>query len=96
MNKTKARKLSQEGKLSIGELRAMIRNARTRTGMSSVNPALPIQRVLDIYDAALAQRPDAEVPAGMKCDPYTGRMRPSRDSLIIANVLRDCAFAPEK
>lgn len=47
----------------------------------------------DIYAGALKDRSDDEVPKGMVLDVYSrsGRMKPSKDSLIITNILRDCA-----
>jgi hypothetical protein len=93
MNKREAQRIARSGDISIGELRHFIKEARGRGGMSRVNPTLALERVLDIYEAALAGREDAEKPVGMKLDVYSpsGRMKPSRDSLTICNILRDCA-----
>lgn len=93
MNKRDAKNKAQSGTLSVGDLRAMIKRARERGDiMSRVNPRVPMDRALDIYAAALASRDDAEVPAGLRPDPYRhGRAVPTRDSLIIQNILRDCA-----
>lgn len=89
MNKTKARAEAAENKRSIGDLRALIADTRAN-GFSAVNPAIPKAKVLEIYAAALEGRPDDEVPSGTRVDVYTGRTRPSRDALLIANILRDC------
>lgn len=91
MNKRAAKAKAQEGKLTIGELRKMIASRRGFGGMSAVNGAIPLERVLEIYDAALAGRPEEEVPKAWRTDPYTGREKPSADVLIITNILRDCA-----
>lgn len=93
MNKREARKQAENNFRSIGELRQMIASARGRGGMSRVNSCFTLEQVLDIYDKALKERDADEVPAGMVRDIYskTGRMKPSRDSLKIANILRDCA-----
>lgn len=93
MNKRKARATAEAGTTSIGELRAMIQAARGRGGMSQVNPAFPLERVLDIYERAIAGRDAAEKPAGLARDPYSrvGRMKPTRDCLTVTNILRDCA-----
>ena len=92
MNKRNARAAALENTMSIGALRAMIEAARGRGGMSRVNPAIPLDRALDIYTAAIADRDPAERPAGMMPDPFrAGRMQPTRDALLIGNILRDCA-----
>lgn len=91
MNKKMANEKSIEGKLSVGELRRMIQSARELGGKSQVNPQFTMQQVCDIYSAALGDRDDAEVPEGMKYDVYRRRNVPSKDSLIIRNILRDCA-----
>lgn len=93
MNKRDAKTKSQASEISIGELRSMISTARQRGGMSRVNPAVSLEQACDIYERSLAGRDDAEIPAGMRVDPYSSRgaMKPSRDSLIIKNILWDCA-----
>lgn len=92
MNKVAARKRALEDKITIGELRSAISTSRSRGGFSTVNPAVMLDRALDIYEAALAGRDDAEVPAAWQTDPYsyTNRMKPSYDVLLITNILRDC------
>ncbi len=93
MNKRKAREKALEGTLSIGDLRTMIADARGRGGMSHVNPAFELEDTLNIYDAAIKNRSDDEVPAAWRTDPYSrsGRMKPTGDVLLITNVLRDTA-----
>ncbi len=91
MDKRKATELSRSGKYSIGELRKMIAVARTRGGMSRVNPQFAIADTCDIFERALAGRDDGEMPSGMRYDAYKNREVPGRDSLMIANILRDCA-----
>lgn len=91
MNKREAKVKSQAGELSIGELRAMISTARGQVRPSRVNPSFMVAQVCDILERALDGRPDDERPAGLRSDPYSARMKPSKDSLIIANILRECA-----
>ena len=91
MNKKLAGEKSIEGRLSIGELRQMITSARKRGGVSRVNEIFTMEKVCDIYEGAFAGRDDGEVPKGMKYDVYKRRDVPSKDSLIIRNILRDCA-----
>lgn len=91
MNKLAAKQISQSGEISIGELRRMISEARPRGGMSKVNPQFTLEQTCDIFEQALAGRDDAEIPKGMRYDPYKNREVPSRDSLIIRNILRDCS-----
>lgn len=91
MNKRAARQKAMEGGISIGELREMIASARGRGGMSRVNPVFELERTLDIFDAAMRDRDAAEIPTTMRRDPYsrTGRLKPTRDVLLITNILRD-------
>lgn len=93
MNKTKAKELSRSGTLTVGELRAMISNVKDRGGMSRLNDAVPFSRACEAYEGALAGRSDDEKPVGMRTDPYSrvGALKPTRDALIIQNILRDCA-----
>jgi hypothetical protein len=92
MNKRDAKQKSCSGEITIGQLRAMIAKARGRGGMSRLNPAIPFERAADIYENALAGRLDNEKPVGMRPDPYSrvGALKPTRDALIISNILRDC------
>jgi hypothetical protein len=93
MNRREAKARSQASEISIGDLRHLIANARGRGGMSRVNPTFTLERACEIYSRALEGRDDAEVPKGLKPDVYSakGRMVPTRDSLTIQNILRDCA-----
>lgn len=91
MNRRAANTKSRASEICIGELRGMIAEARRRGGMSRVNPMFTMEQACDIYAAAIKDRPDDEVPAGMVRDVYRDGMKPSRDSLIIRNILRDCA-----
>lgn len=78
--------------LSIGDLRAMIAATKGKVGMSKVNPSLPLSQTVEIFEAALEGRDDAEVPKAWRPDPYShvGRRKPTRDANIVANILRDC------
>lgn len=89
MNKRDATTKSLSGEISIGELRELIKAARQRGGMSRVNPALSLERACDIYEDAIAGRDATEVPLGLRQD-LCGRTIPTKDSLIIRNILRDC------
>jgi hypothetical protein len=91
MNKKMANAKSIEGKLSIGQLREMIESARAMGGMSQVNPAFTMAQVCDIYKRAIQDRSVEEIPSGVHYDVYKRRNVPSKDSLIIRNILRDCA-----
>ena len=92
MNKRKARAMALEGKTSIADLRRMIEGARSRDGNSVVNPAFTLHDVLNVYEAAIERRDDAEVPAAWTRNPYSlrGAMEPTGDVLLITNILRDC------
>ena len=93
MNKQRARKMALDGTISISELRDFIESARGLGGMSRVNPAFPLEDILDIYAAAIKDRADDEVPKAWRTDPYsrTARMKPTADVLLITNILRDTA-----
>jgi hypothetical protein len=70
----------------------LIQSARSRCGASKVNPSIPLDRALDIYEAALSSRAEDAVLGGMVEDAYRpGRYRASRDLLLVRNILRDCA-----
>lgn len=91
MNKRDARTKSQSGEISVGELRAMIEATKSQVRASRVNPSLMLSQVCEILERALDGRLDDEKPVGLKTDAYSGRSKPSKDSLIIANILRECA-----
>jgi hypothetical protein len=84
MNKAAALRSATESKWSVGDLRKLIQSQRPYGGASVVNPALSRQQALDLYEAALAERDDAEVPEALF------RGGPSRWALTVANILRDC------
>ena len=90
MNKRAAKARALEGTLSIGDLRTMIRET-SAVGHSTVNPAITLEKALEIYLAAIKERKDSEVPKVWKLDVYSGREKPTRDVLLITNILRDCA-----
>ena len=89
MNKVKAKQMAQSNAMTIRELRDLIEAARI-DGMSRVNPTIPMAMAVDIYRRALGDRADDEVPQGLRFDVYKRRDVPSKDFLIIANILRDC------
>lgn len=97
MNKQAARKVALEGKMSVGDLRRIISAKRGVGGMSRVNPAIPLERALDIYDAALAGHADEDVPEVWRVDPYSrrGTKKPTGAALTITNILRDCNMERE-
>ena len=91
MNKRDAKAESISGTISIGQLRGFIKSALSRGGMSKVNPQLTLAQSCEIYKTALQDRADDETPNGIKYDVYRRRDVPTKDSLIICNILRDCA-----
>lgn len=91
MNKRDAKKLAEAGTLTVRELRDMIAAARGKREMSRVNRMIGHGLALNIYDAALAHRDPDEKMGGMRADPYSGRLKPTRSSLTVRNILMDCA-----
>jgi len=91
MNKREARQLAETGSLTAAWLLELVASARGKRVMSRVNPSVPFDRALDIYQAALSQRAPEQIVGGLKTDPYSGRLRPTKDCLTAANVLVDCA-----
>lgn len=94
MNRSAAKLKAQTETLTIGDQRGMIAKASVKNGMSKVNPAFTIARVCEIYEAAISDRPDTEIPKAWKPDIYSrhpGAQKPSRDLLLVTNILRDCA-----
>lgn len=92
ISRLRAKKLAEGETITIGQLRHMICARRGSGGMSAVNPAIPLDKVLDIYLGALEGRPEGDIPRAWRPDPYSrsGRMRATRDQIIVTNILRDC------
>lgn len=91
MNKRDARERSTQGTLSIADLRGLIAAKRGAGGMSKLNPQFTLEQALDVLERGIAARDAAEVPPGLRYDIYKERNVPSRDALIIQNILRECA-----
>ena len=91
MNKSKAMKMAEANTITIRELRELIAKARGRGGQSRVNPQFALEDILDIFERAIADRLDDEVPAGTRYDSFKGHHVSTRDRLKIANILRECA-----
>lgn len=92
MGKTEAKKRADASNISIAELRALIAKARGRGGPCNINPQLTHEQACDVFEKALDGRPDDEVPKTLVPDIYrAGRMKATRDHLIISNILRVCA-----
>lgn len=93
MGKAAAVKLARAETLTFGQLRDKILGTRLRKiGNGTVNKGIPLARACDVYAAAIANRPDDEIPKAWRSDPYSpsGKMVPTRDFLIVVNILRDC------
>lgn len=92
MGRIAAQKLARTETLTFGKLREIIEKASHRGGGSNVNRAFPLSRACAIYAAAIADRPDDEIPKAWRMDPYSpsGKMVPTRDFLTVCNILRDC------
>jgi hypothetical protein len=94
MDRQAAQQKAREEAVSIGDLRELIAGASIKGGMSKVNPGLTLRMVCGIYEEALAGRDAAEVPKAWKRDIHSRNIdaqKPSRDFLIVTNILRDCA-----
>lgn len=90
MNKREARRQATENQRSIADLRKLIADRRGAGGMSKVNRMFTLEQALDIFERGIAERDAAEVPEGLRYDVYKNCDRPSRDALIITNILREC------
>jgi hypothetical protein len=89
MNKTKAKREAQHNVRPWSAYKALLGKA-DRSGMSRVNPIIPMAKAIEVYEAAIAGRADDEVPAGLKEDVYRpGRWNMTGDALIMHNILRD-------
>ena len=97
MNKREAKRIAEAGVITVGELRHMIKLREGDGGMSKVNPQFPLERVLEIYGAALDSYCTSNgwiaetKPPGMVRDHFRNRDVPSKFSLTARNILRDCA-----
>jgi len=92
MNKRAATKYIDENKVTLGELRGMIKTARGRGGMSSVNKQFTLEQTLDIFDATMKddERGDDIVVVPWV---YSGRLQRdirSKSFLCAVNIIRDC------
>ena len=87
MNKSEASEQAYTNRRTVGELRTLIDVRRFAVGRSRINRDLTVTQVLDIFEAALENRPDDEIPVGSK-HPARGM---TRDGLLIRNILRECA-----
>jgi hypothetical protein len=91
MGKSEAKKRADAGGISIGDLREMIAKARGKRTVCNINPQLTHEEALDIFEKGLAGRDDSEVPITLAEDVYRpNRMKPTRDHLVISNILRVC------
>ncbi len=91
IGKRAAQALARDNRITIGQLRAAIYQARGTLASSAVNPAILRDTACDIYAAALQGRSDADIPQAWRPDPYSpsGALKPSRDFLLVTNILRD-------
>ena len=91
MNRKAAQTTARGETLTFGDLRNLIRPYLADCHQASkVNPAFTLSGAAGIYDAAIADRPDDEVPKAWRRDVYRDRDLPSKDFLIVVNILRDC------
>jgi len=89
MNKKEAKAKSLSETLTFGNLRHIIDRGKFLKKKSKVNPDIPIEKIIEIYEAAIAGRPENEIVKGYSYKPSLGADRPSRDSLVAFNILRD-------
>lgn len=87
-SKHKAAAVAREERLTWGELKSMIEKSPME-GVSIVNPAIPLKIIAVIHMAVIDSHDLNEVPKAWRNDPYSGKPRPSRDFLIVTNILRD-------
>jgi hypothetical protein len=90
MNRATAKRLATAGGYTFGELRGLIASARGARPRSRVNPAFPLEAVLDMFVRAIANRGDNEVATSTRYDCVRGVVR-TGESLIVQNILRECA-----
>lgn len=81
IGKRKAREIAQSGDVTIEQLRGAISSAKNSDKvMSSVNPAIPFDEAIKIYEKAIVSLGDG-----------SGRKIAS-DVLIMTNIIRDCGL----
>jgi hypothetical protein len=90
MNRATAKRLATAGGYTFGELRGLIASARGARLKSRVNPAFPLETVLDMFVRAIASRGDDEVATSTRYDCVRGLVR-TGESMIVQNILRECA-----
>lgn len=92
MNKKAAQELARSETLSIGDLRKMIDEGKSKGGMSSLNPSITMEMSHQIFSNVFEGRDDSEIPKAWQRDIYSRHadaQKPSRDFLIVTNILRD-------
>lgn len=92
MGKQKAQALAREERLTWADLLALVNAGPPDDEPSSVNRALSIGYCRDLYRKVIAEREASHVPQAWRVDVYihqAGAVKPSKDFLIVTNILRD-------
>lgn len=92
MNKRAATTLVETGDVTVGEMRRRINMCRGVRRQSKVNPTIPLDAALNIFEAALRDRDNSEKIVPFTTDPYSrrGAMLHTRDFLLARNIVREC------
>lgn len=95
MGKRSAQALAREERLSWGDLLCLVDKGPPDERSSTVNSGLSIGYCRDLYRKIIAERSSEEKPRAWRPDIYSGRVgtvKPSKDFMIVTNILRD--FGP--
>lgn len=91
MGRNEARRVAREERYTWAQLWAMLDAAiaTNPTGPSRVNPSIPRQQALSILRRGREDAKPDDVPKAWTRDHFRNRDVPSRDFLIVCNILRE-------
>lgn len=99
MNKHKAQTVAREERLTWSELLALVNNCqRPDNEVSVLNPQITVAYSRDLFRKICLERDQNEKPKAWRLDVYSrhpGAVKPSRDFLIVTNILREFGIARE-
>lgn len=91
MGKQKAQALAREEKLTWEQLLAIVNAGPSDDEACSINPSLTVGYCRALYRTIIADRLSEEKPKAWRPDVYSrrpGAVKPSKDFIIVTNILR--------
>lgn len=97
MGKRAAETMARSETLTWGRLREIVEATCDRSAVCPINPQLTMGYCQDLYLEITSNRDATEIPEAWRTDVYShraGAVKPSRDFLQVANLLR--IFGPPR